>query len=37
MRCEPDLIVLLGDYIAGMRLVPDWVACLGMGLGSVGR
>ena len=22
---EPDLIVLLGDYVAGTRLVTDWV------------
>ena len=22
---QPDLIVLLGDYVAGMRLVTDWV------------
>ena len=34
---QPDLIVLLGDYVAGTRLVTDWVACVGMGLGSVGR
>ena len=25
MRLQPDLIVLLGDYVAGMRWVTDWV------------
>ena len=25
MPCEPDLILLLGDYVAGTRWVTDWV------------
>ena len=32
---EPDLILLLGDYVAGTRLATEWVEFRGVGAGTV--